>query len=89
MATKIKIELEQNKLHLEFYKARNAQVPNTIYAKWVEIYADRVKMLEKQLAKEEKRQQQLAMAASAAAVPAKIISQKAAAKSKSRSSARR
>lgn len=54
MVTKIKVELEQNKKNFEFYKARNEQTPSQIYSKWVEIYADRVKHLERQLVKLEK-----------------------------------
>jgi hypothetical protein len=49
MANSIRLELEQNKLRLEFYKARVEQQPNHIHKKWVEIYADRVKKLERQL----------------------------------------
>ena len=51
MANSIKLELEKNKLRLDFYKARNQQQPSQIHAKWVEIYADRVKRLERQLSK--------------------------------------
>lgn len=47
----IKLELNQNKLRLEYYKSRNDQKPNHIDKKWVEIYADRVKKLERQLLK--------------------------------------
>lgn len=58
MATSTKLELEQQKLRLEYYKARAQQQPNHIHLKWVEIYTDRVKKLERQLTKEAKRSSQ-------------------------------
>jgi hypothetical protein len=51
MANSIKLDLEKNKLRLEFYKARNQQQPSPLHSKWVEIYSDRVKKLERQLTK--------------------------------------
>lgn len=57
MANSIKLELQKNRLRLEFYKARSTQQPSQINAKWVEIYADRVKRLERQLQKSQQRSQ--------------------------------
>ncbi|MBI3555536.1 MAG: hypothetical protein HY074_04665 [Deltaproteobacteria bacterium] len=57
MATHIRLELEKNKLRLEFFKVRTEQQPNAINKKWVEIYADRVKKLERQLTRAQNRAQ--------------------------------
>lgn len=57
MDKSVKTELEKNKLRLEFYKIRNTQQPNQIHGKWVEIYSDRVKKLERQLARVQTRAQ--------------------------------
>lgn len=51
MATSIKLELQKNQLKLEYFKARHTQKPNELDKKWVEIYSDRVKKLERQLLK--------------------------------------
>ena len=56
MANSIRLELEKNKIRLEFYKARSEQQPNQIHKKWVEIYADRVKRLERQLSRAQSAQ---------------------------------
>jgi hypothetical protein len=58
MANSIRLELEKNKLRLEYYKVRNDQQPNQIHRKWVDIYADRVKRLERQLTKIQSKAQQ-------------------------------
>ncbi len=57
MANSIKLDLEKNKLRLEFYKVRSEQQPNQIHKKWVEIYADRVKKLERQLTRAQSKAQ--------------------------------
>ena len=51
MGNSIKLELEKNKLRLEYYRSKSEQQPNHIHKKWIEIYADRVKKLERQLTK--------------------------------------
>lgn len=51
MANSIKLELAKNKLRLEYFKSRAGNQPSKINEKWVEIYQDRVKKLERQLTK--------------------------------------
>ncbi len=57
MVNQIRIELEKNKLRLEFFKVRSDQQPHAINKKWVEIYADRVKKLERRLSRVQSRAQ--------------------------------
>lgn len=50
MATiSIKLELKQSQARLDYHKLRSEKQPNHIDMKWVEIYSERVKKLERQL----------------------------------------
>jgi hypothetical protein len=52
---KLEIEIERNRSRLEFFKSRHLEKPSRIHFKWIEIYEERVKRLERQFNKAKNR----------------------------------
>ncbi len=51
MNNSLQFELNDQRAKLAFYTTLNTTKPSATVAKWVEIYAERVKKIEKQIAK--------------------------------------
>jgi len=53
MANSTQFELERTKSRLAYYKLQQEQKPSAIHKKWLEIYQERIRKLERQAQKQQ------------------------------------